>query len=312
MKRTKNAIIRGLKAGLSTGLWMTKMMLPITLVVALLKWLGVISLLAEWLTPALKYVGLSTEAALVFITASLTNLYAAIALIATLDIDYRMATILAVTGLICHNLIVETVIQRKAGANAAYIVVLRFGMAIMAAFVLNKILPDDYTGVLIIEQQVAAATTFGGVMYDWMMSMLRLLPMMFVLIVSLNTLQQILREFRLIDYLIIPLKPLMGLFGLSKESSFLWVVMNTLGLAYGGSVLIAEYEAGDIEPEQARLLNTHVAISHSLLEDTLLFAAIGIGAFWLFVPRLMLSIVAVWVERGVGGYIFRTVKRNEA
>lgn len=295
--RVKSALVRGVKAGLRTGWWMTKMMIPITLGVAILKWVGVISLLAEWLTPVFKYIGLSAEGVLVFITASLTNLYAAIALIATLNIDFRTATILSVMGLICHNMIVETIIQRKAGASGIFIVVLRVSAALVAAVVLNQILPIDYTGTLIINRLEASDGTLGSIMYEWAISMVRLLPMMFVLILSLNSLQQILREFRLIDYLIIPLKPFMSLFGLAKESSFLWIVMNTLGLAYGGAVLIAEYEDGEITPDNARLLNTHVALNHSLLEDTILFAAIGIGAFWLVVPRVILAIVAVWGER---------------
>lgn len=290
-------MLRGLRAGLRTGFWMTKMMLPITFGVAILKWLGVIALLTEWLAPIFKYIGLTGEGVLVFITASLTNLYSAIALIATLNIDFRTATILATMGLICHNLIVETVIQRKAGANGFYIIFLRIMGAIIAALAMNFLLPADYTGRLIIEQQQAPTMELSSILTEWAMSMLRLLPIMFVLIILLNTLQQILREYSLIDYLTIPVKPVMKFFGLSTNCSFLWIVMNSLGLAYGGAILIAEYESGEISPRDAQLLNSHVALSHSLLEDTLLFAAIGIGALWLFVPRLILSFIAVWCER---------------
>lgn len=298
MDRVKQAVLRGVKAGLRTALWMTKMMLPITLGVAVLKWMGVITLISEWLSPAFGYVGLSAEGVLVFITSALTNLYAAIALIATLEIDFRMATILAVMGLICHNLIVETVIQKKAGANPIYIVVLRVAAALVAACVMNSILPMDYAGTLVVERQVEmVANGLPDVLYQWMMSMVSLLPVMFSLIVALNVLQQLLREFNMISYMIIPLKPLMLLFGLDRESSFLWVVMNSLGLAYGGAVLISEYENSEITTQQARLLNTHVALSHSLLEDSLLFLAIGVGAFWVFVPRVVLAIVAVWCEK---------------
>lgn len=296
MKRLKGALLRGVMAGFRTGLWITKMMLPITFGVAMLKWMGVIGLLSEWFAPAFEYVGLTSEGVLVFITGALTNLYGAIALIATLGIDYRMATILAVMGLICHNLIVETVIQRKAGASVAYIVLLRVVGAIVAGVLLNQMLPADYSGELIIERQAGSTMALGSIMSEWFFSIVKLLPMMLLLIVSLNCLQQILREYRLIDYLTVPVKPLMRVFGLSGNSSFLWIVMNTLGLTYGGSVLIADCESGEISSHDARLLNTHVALSHSLLEDTLLFAAIGIGAFWLFVPRLVLSVIAVWSE----------------
>lgn len=278
-------------------MWMIRMMVPITFGVAILKWLGIIEFMAQWLAPVLERVGLSAEGALVFITSALTSLYSSIALIATLNIDFRQATILAVMGLICHNLIVETLIQRKAGANATYMVLLRLTSAIVAGVALNLILPQDYSGTLLIEHKGEAVVGLGAILYQWLISMAYLIPTMMALIITLNILQRLLRDFGLIDYLTTPLKPLMNLLGLSRESSFLWIIMNTVGLAYGGAVLISEYEAGEVSPTEARLLNTHVALSHSLLEDTLLFAAIGIGAFWLFIPRIVLAIAAVWGER---------------
>lgn len=272
------------------------MMIPITLAVAFLKWAGVIAFLSDWLSPAFGYLGLGGEAVVVFVTNALSPLYSGIALIATLNLDYRSATILAVMGLICHNLIVETIIQRKAGSNAAFIVILRVGMALVAAVGLNHVLPADYTGRLIVES-ATAATSLGGILAEWGIGMLKLVPIMFGLIIALNVLQQILREFRLIDLLTIPVRPIVRLMGLGRESSFLWIVLNTLGLAYGGAVLIAEIETGEISPSEARLLNTHVAITHSLLEDTLIFVAIGLSAVWLIVPRVILSLCAVWGER---------------
>lgn len=293
----KSCAIGGLTKGLRTALWMAKMMIPITLGMSLLKWGGAIDLLSEWLAPAFKFMGLTAEGVLVFITACLSNLYSAIAVIATLNIDYRSATILAVMGLICHNLIVETVIQRKAGSAAWYIVTLRITTAIVAAWTLNTILPVNYNGTLILETLNSNDTTIVAILRDWMWSMAKLLPMMFALIITLNVLQQILREFRLIHYLTIPLLPLMKVFGLSKNSSFLWIVLNTLGLAYGGAVLINEVQSQEISTPDAKLLNTHAAINHSLLEDTILFAAMGLSVFWLIVPRVVLAIVAVWGEK---------------
>lgn len=307
MNRLYSALYRGVKAGAKTGVWMAKITVIITFAVAVLRWAGVLSILAEWLTPFFKFMGLSAEGVLVFITAACTNLYAVIALISTLGIDYRMATILAVMGLICHNMIVETTIQHKAGASIFYIVTLRVGMAFVAAVLLNLILPVDYTGTLLLNvtQTVAVDNSLGEVLYAWLISMLKLLPMMFAIILTLNMLQQVLREYRLIDYLSIPFKPLMYLFGLSKDISILWLIMNTIGLAYGGSILINEYQAGTVDETDARLLNSHVALSHSLVEDTLLFFAIGIGLFWLIIPRLILAIVTVWGER-----IYMSMKRR--
>lgn len=309
-KRLLKACMGGIKAGIRTGWWISKMMLPITLGVAFLKWFGVIGYLTDWLSPLFKYIGLTGEGVLVFITSIFASLYGAIAVIATLDMDYRSVTILAVMGLLCHNLIIETVIQRKAGARAWPMVALRIGAAIFAAGVLNLILPMDYSGTLILDHIAAMpeANSVGEVISGWALSMIQLLPFMFALILSLNILQHMLREFSLVEVLTRPVAPLMKLMGLPRETSLLWIVMNTLGLAYGGSVLIEEIGHGEIGKRSAKLLNTHIALTHSLVEDTFLFLAIGVGLFWLVVPRLLLSIVAVWVQRGY--YEWSDRKRN--
>jgi hypothetical protein len=49
--------------------------------------------------------------------------------------------------------------------------------------------------------------------------------------------------------------------------------------------------------QEADLFNHHAAVSHSLLEDTILYAALGIPVFWLTVPRLAMAILVVWAER---------------
>ena len=293
----KEIIIKGVTQGLKTAWWISKMMIPITFAVALLKWVGAIEFLGKALAPVLNLIGLSAEGALVFITTALSSLYSGIALMATLNIDYRAATILAVMGLICHNMIIETIIQKKAGANAFLVVTLRVFSAIFAAWAMNFILPADYTGNLIVPEIPPAENTFLGVTVEWMWQMVTLLPYMLVLILSLNILQQILRTFDLVKLLIIPLKPFMKIFGLNKDSSFLWVILNTLGLAYGGAVLISSVKEKEITAREASLLGTHAAVTHSVLEDTLLCMAIGIGMFWLVVPRFILAIIAVWGQR---------------
>lgn len=295
-ERLVGCLRRGVKGGVKSAWWITKMMVPITALVALLKWLGVIDLLSKWLSPVFEVMGLGGEAVVVFLTNALTALYSGIAVIATLDLDFRQATILAVMGLICHNLIIETMIQKRAGANAVGIVALRVGLALVAGVALNWLLPLDYSGVIDVETQVEA-TGLAAIAEQWAWSLIKLIPMIFALVAALNILQQLLREFGWAEWLTKPLKPLMKVLGLKQEVSFLWVVLNTLGLAYGGGVLIAELETGQIDPREASLLNTSAAVTHSLLEDTLIFAAIGLSVWWLILPRLVLAIGAVWVQK---------------
>jgi hypothetical protein len=56
-------------------------------------------------------------------------------------------------------------------------------------------------------------------------------------------------------------------------------------------------ERGKLSKKHADILNYHIAISHSLLEDTLLFVAIGVTAGWIIIPRVLIAGVVVWVKR---------------
>lgn len=308
--RTRTCAVRGFRNGLSTWWWLVKMMLPITFGVALLQWTGAIAAVSEWLTPVFSHIGLNGEGVLTFLTAVSASIYAAIGVMGTLNLDYRSVTIIAVMTLIAHNLIVESVVQRKAGCRSAWgMAALRLAMALLTAWILNRILPENYTGTLLVAHRDAGGASFGAVMQGWATAQARLLPLMFAMIVSLNVLQQLLREFRLIGRLTAPLAPLMRIFGLSPDSAFLWVVLNTLGLTYGSSVMIGEVETGAVSRREARLLNAHAAMNHSLLEDTLLYAALGIGLFWLLVPRLAMAMAVVWAMRL--GIALRERRRNQ-
>ena len=66
---------------------------------------------------------------------------------------------------------------------------------------------------------------------------------------------------------------------------------------YPAPILIDEIQRGGISRHDSLLLNTHIAISHSLLEDTVIFYTIGIGLVWLLMPRILLAICAVWILR---------------
>jgi hypothetical protein len=75
------------------------------------------------------------------------------------------------------------------------------------------------------------------------------------------------------------------------------MVANTLGLAYGAAVIVEEAESGRLSKDDAQYLNRHIGVCHSLLEDTLLYVAIGAPILWLVTPRVLLAAVAVWGYR---------------
>jgi spore maturation protein SpmB len=118
-----------------------------------------------------------------------------------------------------------------------------------------------------------------------------------VLVNLLLILQKILNEFGIIEWILKPFIPLLRIMGLPANTGFLWMIAYTLGLSYGGAIMINQSEEGRLSRAEADLLNHHIAISHSQLEDTLLFAAMGYNILILVFPRILLSILYVWVRR---------------
>ena len=92
---------------------------------------------------------------------------------------------------------------------------------------------------------------------------------------GIDDLALLLEEFRLLKSLSKAMTPVMMFFGLPHNCSFLWLVGNIVGLSYGSAIMMEQLEANKISRRDGNLLNYHLAISHSQLEDILIFAAIG-------------------------------------
>lgn len=278
-------------------LWLLKLMLPIMLAVSILNYYGIMGYVSSIFAPLFELLGLSGDASIVFITSIFLNIYSAVGVIAGLSLDIREVTILATMCLISHNMIIETKIQQKAGANGYSMVALRILMSLFAGWCLNWVLPGRIDSELILEQAAMAPQSLGEVFSQWFWVSLPLVGKLLIIIYSLHLLQGILVEYKLMPLLTRPLAPLMKLMGLPKSTTLTWLIANTLGLAYGGVAIVNEVDKGLITNQESKLLNTSIALTHSLIEDTLLFVALGVMVWWTILPRFILSIAAVWTQR---------------
>jgi len=73
----------------------------------------------------------------------------------------------------------------------------------------------------------------------------------------------------------------------------LWLSAVLFGVTYGAAVIVEEFRAGSFEHYEIERLHVSIGINHSMVEDPLLFLPLGIGVFWLYVPRLVAAMVAV-------------------
>ena len=296
MSRFTNCIKSARPSALKTIWWLTKIMVLLSFAIMLLQYVGVIEWISYWLTPIFSHFGLPGEAALAYVSGYFVNCYSAIAVMTTLDLSTRAATILSVMVLCSHNMILETTVQHKTGSSVVKIVAIRTLSAFILGWVLNKIMPGSFEASSM-TNNVQEELTFMIMLKDWALRTAKNIALMAVIVYLLTVLQKILTEYGIIEYISRFLKPVMIFFGLSPKCAFLWLVSNTLGLAYGAGIMIEEAEKGETTKEDNDLLNCHIGISHSNLEDLLLFTAAGGAYLWMLLSRWCMSLIWVWFFR---------------
>ena len=295
--RLYKCFLRAIPRSMSICVWLLKVMLPISLAVRLLQHVGFIDWLAAILSPMFSIIGLSGDSAIVFLTSIFLPLYPTIAVMTTLMLTLREATILAVMCLVSHNLPVECSVAHKTGSPFGRIVAFRIAMSFMSAIVLNLLLPQSDTPFNFMNMGAAEVTSWGMLFMQWLSSSLTLTITIVLIVTALMVLQRVLEEFGWMHRIAHMLSPLMRVFGLPAGCSLLWLTGNVVGMAYGAAIMIDEVEQGRLSRDEANLVNHHLGVSHSLLEDTMLFVAMGISFWWIFLTRLVLAIVSVWTMR---------------
>ena len=293
--RFSDPVRKAIKPALKTAVWFIGIMVPVSFVVTLLQYWGILAQIAYLLEPLCRLFGLRGEAAIVMVTSFTMNLYSAIAVIQSIPFTAREICIMALMGLLAHNMIVETLVQMKTGSSGLRMITARLAGAAAGGLFLNWALPENDTVTM--HGIASGHLPFIELMENWFIGTLWVTLKLTCIIVSLNILQRVLEEFGVMAVLARWIAPLMRPMGLSANSGFLWIVAYVVGLAYGAAILIEHRKENKISAEDADLLNYHIGLSHSHLEDTSLFWAIGAGLIWITIPRIVLAIITVWIVK---------------
>ena len=281
-----------------TTLWLLKIMLPVSLLVTVLQYLGVIAWIAQYLNPVFQHLGLPGASAIAFVTGASVTTYASLAVMLSMQLTMREATIISIMVLLCHALPMECAVVKRVGSNPWRMALLRIIAAFLAAVYLNLVLPDmpqPFTSQ-VAEQSVMTARQVAEM---WLWSSLKLSLMIFGIIYGLMIVQRVFERFGIMRMLTRPLRPLMRIFGLPENSSYLWLVGNVLGISYGSAAMIDLEEQGQITREEANEVNYHLIMNHSMLEDTLVFVAAGVSALWILSTRMLFAFILVWTRKAV-------------
>ena len=286
MNRIIECFRLALPASWKSTKWLLKLMIPISLAVTLMQHFGILAWIATWINPLFVHFGLPGESAVAFISGATAGTYAGIAAMMSIPLTMKQASILALMIALCHALPMECAVNKKTGSSFCKMGAIRIVMALICAFCLNIILPDMQGKYIYLGAE--ADSSFTEVMTTWLISQVKM---------SLMVVQRMLEAYRLLDPLSRLLSPLMKLFGLPRHASYMWLVGNVLGISYGSAVMVELEEKGLVTREEANDVNYHLIMNHSMLEDTIVFAATGISALLLITTRLCFALLLVWGRR---------------
>lgn len=280
-----------------TTLWLLKIMIPVSFLVTLAQQYGLIDLIAKYLDPIMQFVGLPGRAAVGFLTGAFVSTYAGVAAMLQLNLTMREATIISIMICLCHALFVECAVNKKVGSSFWRMFLIRFFMAFVCAFYLNAVLPQHMSGHFGAGIRMTSENEFW--LLSWFTSSVKMSIVIFLLIFALMMIQRMVERYGLMERLARPLHPLMRLCGLPEKAAYMWIVGNILGISYGSAVMLDLEEQEKITRKQANDVNYHLIMNHSLLEDTTVFATMGVPALWVISTRFLFALIVVWSRRGL-------------
>jgi hypothetical protein len=287
----------GMKKGWRAFLWMMKIIIPISFLTTLLQWSGLLTSLDFILRPIMAIMSLPSLAAFPLLIGMLTGIYGAIAVMIVLPFTQAQMTLMGIFLLMAHNLIQEGIIQAKSGIHPLKATLFRIVMAALTVIIVAPMIQNGVAAPGPAALAAAAPLAFYEIMQDWSITTGYLVIKVFFIIMTLLSFLEILKAMGWITYIVRLFSPLLVLMGLDRKVGILWMTAIVFGLAYGGAVIVEEAQSGHLTKEELEILQLSIGINHSMVEDPLLFVAIGLSAFWLYIPRLVMAIVSVRLVR---------------
>ncbi len=293
-----NFLIQILEKSTHISLTLFKLMIPIIIAIKILEELGIVIILSEWLTPIMEFVGLPGAMGLVWATALVTNLYGGIVVYASLAADMSISvaqvTIISSMMLIAHALPIEARIAQKAGVNITLTLSLRVVMAILFGLIVNQL----YLAANWLQQPTQLLWSPGEIdtsLWTWLQNQIISLFLIYGIVFALILLLEILKRFGIIEQINKMLRPILHLLGIGREAETITLVGLTLGISYGGALLINEAQADHIKPRDVLFSISLLGLSHSLIEDTLLMMLIGADLTGILLGRVIFSLVVIYL-----------------
>jgi hypothetical protein len=102
---------------------------------------------------------------------------------------------------------------------------------------------------------------------------------------------QFLRDYHFLDKLSNALAPVTKVIGVKPNAAMTLVAGLVIGLAYGAGVMIQSVKEDGVSKKDATLCFIFLVACHAVIEDTLIFAPLGVPILYLLLIRLITAFV---------------------
>ncbi len=260
-----------------------KLMIPVSIIIRLVQEFGLLPYISGALEPVMNIVGLPAETAIVWLSALIVNIYGGILSLFSIypmlsePLSHAQITILLTMVIVAHNVPVEVGIAQKTGVKFWIMFLIRFLGAILLGIILNAIysLSGTLQEPFVMPDFVASEHLSWG---QWALNELRNYGLIILVIFALVMLVRILEIVGFMKFFNKLMLPLLGWLGIGEKMLPLTVIGLTMGLAYGGGLIVDEGRKSGMKPKDVFFSMTLMGLFHSIFEDTLLI--ISAGAHW--------------------------------
>lgn len=299
MPSMKNEFKSLLNDTIKSAVGLYKIMIPISIAVKLLQYFGLITYLGTILAPIMQLMGLPGTCGIVWATTMVTNIYGGMMAFYSLTLSSSLSTaqvsILCSLMLMAHALPIELQIAHKAGCRLWLMFLIRFGFGIVTGVLMFYFL--DVTSLF---QEASSIqwkpdTLENPTVLQWVLGEVKKYIIVFFVVMALMALMRILKKSGALDKFSDSLKPVLGVLGINKKVIPMTVIGMSLGILYGGALIIKETEEKEIPKIDVFYTFVLMGLCHSLIEDSLLMLSMGANWTMIFIFRMAFALVITFL-----------------
>jgi hypothetical protein len=124
-----------------------------------------------------------------------------------------------------------------------------------------------------------------------LMSSIKLVIELTLIITGVMLIVEVLQEYKILHHLTSLLNPVTSLLKLPRAANLPLLAGICVGISFGAAIIIDSSENGSLNDKEIYLINLFLVICHSLIEDTIVWMALGAYAIPVQIARIITALI---------------------